>query len=99
MERLRPPSHPSTPAAQPPGGDQPPLPLASRAVLLTPVQAADMLGVSHRLLERWRGSGDGPQFVRLSRKSIRYRVEDLDAFVAGSLRASTASAESHAVRG
>ena len=66
------------------------LPLASRAVLLAPDQAANLLGVTPRVLERWRASGDGPQFARLSRKAIRYRVEDLETFVASSLRTSTA---------
>ena len=70
--------------------EQPPLPLASRAVLATPDQAADLLGVTPRALERWRASGDGPRYVRLSRSTIRYRVEDLDAFVASRLCASTA---------
>lgn len=72
------------------GAEQLPLPLASRAVLITPEQAADLLGVTPRALERWRASGDGPQFVRLSRSTIRYRVEDLEAFVTSCLCASTA---------
>ena len=70
--------------------DQLPVPVVSRAVLLTPVQAADILSVSARVLERWRGTGKGPQFVCLNRKSIRYRVEDIEAFVTKSLCLSTA---------
>jgi len=58
--------------------------------LLTPAQAADALGVTSRVLERWRGCGGGPVFVRLSRKSIRYSAEDIQAFVAAGRRASTA---------
>jgi hypothetical protein len=50
-----------------------------------------MLGVRPLLLERWRASGEGPPFVRLSRKSIRYQVRDLEAFVAARLRRNTAA--------
>jgi hypothetical protein len=70
--------------------DKPAPALSSRTALLTPDQAGEMLGVTARVLERWRGSGDGPKFVRLSRKTIRYRIEDMEAFVAESRRASTA---------
>ena len=95
METKQNPPRPLPPSAAPPAaGEQLPLPLASRAVLLTPPQAADLLGVSARCLERWRRTGDGPPFVRLSTKSIRYRIEDLDAFVASSVRASTAQGAS-----
>ena len=59
-------------------------------VLLTSVQAAEALGVTARVLERWRGCGDGPPYVRLTSKTIRYRSEDLEAFIQASLRASTA---------
>jgi hypothetical protein len=60
--------------------------------LITPAQAADLLRVRAKVLERWRGTGEGPAFVRLSSKTIRYRREDIDAFVAGRVRASTAAA-------
>ena len=40
--------------------------------LLTPADVATMLGIGVRTLERWRCTGEGPRFVALSRKSIRY---------------------------
>jgi hypothetical protein len=58
------------------------------------LQAADVarrLGVTVKALERWRGRGDGPRFVRLTRKTIRYRVEDVQAFVAERVRTRTAT--------
>ena len=58
--------------------------------LLTPHQAAERLGVKAQVLERWRGIGGGPVFVKLSSKSVRYRQEDLDAFVEMNRRHSTA---------
>ena len=60
--------------------------------LITPAMAADRLSVTAKVLERWRGTGNGPVFVRLTSKTIRYRPEDLDAFVATRARASTAAA-------
>jgi predicted site-specific integrase-resolvase len=64
-------------------------PRASRP-LLTPLQAAERLGVTVNALERWRGIGGGPVFTKLSAKSVRYRQEDLDAFVEMNRRHSTA---------
>jgi predicted site-specific integrase-resolvase len=58
--------------------------------LLTANQAAERLGVTAQALERWRGNGSGPAYIKLSGKYVRYRHEDLDAFVAASRRHSTA---------
>lgn len=51
-------------------------------------QAADYLNLSPNTLSRWRWSGDGPRFVKLGR-AVRYRIEDLDAFVEQGVRNST----------
>ncbi|MDJ0390901.1 helix-turn-helix domain-containing protein [Roseomonas sp. E05] len=59
--------------------------------LLTPEDVAAQLGVSRKALERWRCTGDGPRFVRLGHKTVRYRMEDVEAFVTGRLHASTAA--------
>ena len=62
----------------------------STAALLTPDQAAEMLCVASSTLRGWRGSGDGPCYIRLTYKTIRYRREDVEGFVAGNLRWNTA---------
>ena len=49
--------------------------------LLTTRQVAEWLGVGHQTLERWRGRGEGPPFVRLPGRAVRYRGEDVQAFV------------------
>jgi len=72
--------------------EQPELRNVSRAIHLTPAQAADWLNVTERALEAWRGNGVGPIYVELSSKTIRYRIEDLEAFVVEKLRRSTAPA-------
>ncbi|MBI3441223.1 MAG: helix-turn-helix domain-containing protein [Proteobacteria bacterium] len=40
-------------------------------------QAAAFLGYSPRALQKWRGCGSGPKFVKVSGRSIRYRRKDL----------------------
>lgn len=57
--------------------------------LLTPTQAAEVLGVGTKTLERWRSTGDGPRFVKLSPGTVRYRAVDLNAFVADRIKSNT----------
>ena len=45
--------------------------------LLTEQQAAALLGVTSRALQKWRSKGSGPPFVRISCRCIRYRRRDL----------------------
>ena len=56
--------------------------------LLSARQAAALLHLSERTLERFRVSGTGPKFVRLGR-SIRYRLIDIEAFIASRIVGST----------
>lgn len=65
---------------------------AERRPLLTAIQAAERLGVPPSVLERWRGTGEGPAYVKLSGKYVRYSHDDLDAFVETHRRQSTAQA-------
>jgi Helix-turn-helix domain len=44
--------------------------------LLTEIQAADLLRMSSRTLQAWRGQGVGPLFIRAGR-AIRYRRSDV----------------------
>lgn len=50
--------------------------------------AAAYLGLSPHTLEAWRKNGGGPRFVKL-RNAVRYRPEDLDAFIEASMRSNT----------
>ena len=56
--------------------------------LLTQAEAAELLRLSERTLERLRVSGTGARFVRLG-KSVRYRECDLVAWVEARVVAST----------
>jgi predicted DNA-binding transcriptional regulator AlpA len=64
---------------------------APEGALLTPKQVAENLSVSVKTLERWRMTGEGPRFCRLSPKVIRYLSGDIDAFVKSRAKRNTAS--------
>ena len=49
-------------------------------VLLSGVEAANLLRVSQRTLEGWRVRGGGPPYVRLGRQ-VRYSEADLIAWI------------------
>ncbi|HUZ73185.1 MAG TPA: helix-turn-helix domain-containing protein [Stellaceae bacterium] len=60
--------------------------------LLTTPEAADLLGVSPKLLERHRIYGTGPSFVKLAAGRsgrVRYRASDLAAWIAARCRSET----------
>lgn len=52
---------------------------------------AERWNISARTLERWRWIGEGPRFVKLGGR-VRYRLEDVEAYEAQQVRASTADA-------
>jgi DNA-binding transcriptional MerR regulator len=56
--------------------------------LLSQREAATMLGLSPRTLERYRCTGFGPPFRKLGRR-VLYRPDDLEAWVTRGLRTST----------
>ncbi|MHA7826185.1 MAG: helix-turn-helix transcriptional regulator [Roseovarius sp.] len=45
--------------------------------LVTEYEAADMLCYSVRALQNWRHRGGGPRFVKVSSRSVRYRIADI----------------------
>lgn len=49
--------------------------------VLKPSEAAAFLGVSTDMLQRWRISGGGPAFITWGRRTVRYRMADLKAWV------------------
>jgi excisionase family DNA binding protein len=57
--------------------------------LLTTSQAAHYLGVSKAFLERDRWAGARNPFIKVGNRAVRYRHEDLDAFIASRVRRST----------
>ena len=55
--------------------------LSSR--LLTPAQAAELLGVPEGTLAQWRSQRRGPAFIKLEGRLVRYRARDLDSYIVG----------------
>jgi len=58
--------------------------------LFTPVEVAEQLGVARRTLDRWRLTGEGPAFVKLSAQTVRYTADAVSRFVTERLKANTA---------
>jgi len=57
--------------------------------LLTTTQAAEILGVSKAFLERDRWAGARIPFIRVGSRAVRYRLSDLEAYLASRVRRST----------
>ena len=53
--------------------------------LLTEAEAAKLLGISQRTLEKWRSRGQGPPFARIG-KAVRYPSQALENWVQGQLQ-------------
>jgi len=46
--------------------------------------AAEFLGIAPKTLENWRWMGqDGPRWVRIGRRTVRYRKSDLVDYLKG----------------
>jgi len=56
--------------------------------LLTQDEAAELLKLSVRTVERLRVSDTGPKFLKILR-SVRYRPDDVEAWLASRVRGST----------
>ncbi len=57
--------------------------------LLTEGEAATYLRFTRRALQAWRCQGRGPRYVKISARAVRYRLEDLEQWIAERLRSST----------
>ena len=61
------------------------------------VELARRWKLSPRTLERWRWLGQGPRYVKIGGRVV-YRLEDVEAFEADSLRTSTSTSMPQAAR-
>lgn len=57
--------------------------------LLTVRQAAARLGLSKSTLDKMRGAGKGPRFIKSTDRAVRYDPQDLDAWITNRRRTST----------
>lgn len=58
--------------------------------LITPAELGSRLGVTERTLAEWRSRGTGPAYIRTGGRFPRYLPEDVDAWLLGQRRSSTA---------
>ena len=58
-------------------------------VLLTEKEAAELIGFTPRFLQNRRLRGDGPRYVTVSARAVRYPPEDLQTWAEDRLRTST----------
>lgn len=52
---------------------------------LTTAQAAECCNLKVKMLERMRQNGIGPKYIKVGQRIIRYRQEDLDAWLEGNM--------------
>lgn len=57
--------------------------------LLTEKQTAEYLQLTPRFLQARRYRGNGPPFIRISSRAIRYRLADLEEWINNRIRTST----------
>jgi excisionase family DNA binding protein len=62
--------------------------MADEPTVYDETAAAHFMGVSIRTVQSWRLKGGGPAYMKLGR-SVRYRRETLEAFMAASERSHT----------
>lgn len=62
--------------------------------LLNEQQAAEYLEFTPRALQMWRHKGNGPKYVKISSRAVRYRKRDLDEWIEAHVRTSTSGNES-----
>ena len=55
---------------------------------LNQIEVAARWNISHRTLERWRWTGEGPQYIKIGGRVV-YRLDDVEAYEAAHLRERT----------
>jgi predicted site-specific integrase-resolvase len=55
---------------------------------LNQIELAARWNISHRTLERWRWSGEGPRYIKIGGRVV-YRLEDVEDYEKEQIRAST----------
>ncbi len=58
--------------------------------LVSEQSAAEFLSVTPGALQKWRMTGNGPQFVRISSRCVRYQRRDLVEWARARVKSSTA---------
>lgn len=59
--------------------------------LLSEQQVEEIYGLSKRWLQKMRCYGNGPKFLKIGKKAVRYRIADIETFLAAHERSSTSA--------
>jgi len=59
--------------------------VTEKAELINEQEAARMLSLATSTLRAWRFQGRGPAYFRIGGKAIRYRVQDVEAYLNDSM--------------
>ncbi len=59
-----------------------------KATCMNQLELAVRWGISHRTLERWRWTGEGPKFLKVGGRVV-YRLADVEEYEQSIVRSST----------
>lgn len=54
----------------------------AKSALLDEKEVARLYALSTTTLRNWRAKGEGPRFIKLGKRAVRYRLADLETFIA-----------------
>lgn len=61
------------------------------AICINQIELAGRWRISHRTLERWRWTGEGPRFLKVGGRVV-YRLSDIEDYEQMAVRSSTSDA-------
>lgn len=67
-------------------------------MLVNERHAAEIMGISVKTAQGWRFKGDGPRFVKIGKKAIRYQICDIFEWIDQQRRQSTSDSGTNAGR-
>jgi predicted site-specific integrase-resolvase len=62
-----------------------------KAICMNQLELAVRWKISHRTLERWRWTGEGPKFLKVGGRVV-YRLSDIEEYEQAIVRSSTSDA-------
>lgn len=68
------------------------------AICINQMELAVRWRISHRTLERWRWTGEGPKYLKVGGRVV-YRVADIEAYEQTLVRTSTPGSSRHQAEG
>ncbi|HEX7380891.1 MAG TPA: helix-turn-helix domain-containing protein [Nevskiaceae bacterium] len=55
----------------------------ANGLMLTDLEVAELFGTATQTIRDWRWKGTGPAYIKLGPRMVRYRAEDIKAFIEG----------------